>query len=62
MNAIIRSYNVSKNVAIYGICLKSLNDETTKKYEKHGFVVKEDKPIPLMILPILTVRALIEGS
>lgn len=60
MNALQRSYAVSRNVAIYGVALRSLNDRTRAKYEKHGFVVREEAAFPLMILPIWILRDLFE--
>lgn len=60
IDAIRRAYLVSRHVAVYGVALRSLNDRTKLKYEKHGFTVRDDTPHPLMILPIWTVIDLFE--
>lgn len=60
MNALSRSYAVSKNVAVYGVALRPLNERVRKKYESHGFVVREEADNPLMILPIWHLRDLFE--
>lgn len=48
-----RAHLVSQHVAFYGVGLRSLNDRTTKLYQKYGFAIApgEDRH-PLMILPI----------
>jgi ribosomal protein S18 acetylase RimI-like enzyme len=56
MNAIERSYYVSNNVPIFGLALRSLNEATSKLYQKYGFVPKESGSHPLMVLPILVDR------
>lgn len=58
MNALQRAHQVSFHLPIYGVVLRSLNDRTRKKYESHGFVVREESAHPLMILPILTINEL----
>ncbi|MCJ2142772.1 GNAT family N-acetyltransferase [Methylobacterium sp. E-066] len=60
INALQRAYSVSRNVAIYGVALRALNDRTRAYYEGHGFVAREDSAFPLMILPIWTLRDLFE--
>lgn len=53
VNALLRSYRVSQNVAVFGVALRSLNARTTRLYEKYGFGVREtDTPNPMMVLPI----------
>jgi ribosomal protein S18 acetylase RimI-like enzyme len=60
VDAIQRVYGVSTNVPIFGLALRSLNDDTTKLYRKYGFVPKESGPHPLMVLPIWSIEDLIE--
>jgi ribosomal protein S18 acetylase RimI-like enzyme len=62
MNALQRSYFVAQNVAVFGVALRSLNDRTTKFYEKYGFGKRENAATPLMVLPIWTLCELIEGK
>lgn len=59
MNALSRAFVVSQHVAVFGIALRSLNDSTTKYYEKHGFGVREEGTInPMMVLPIWSLTEL----
>jgi GNAT superfamily N-acetyltransferase len=63
IDALKRAFAVSKNVAIYGVALKSLNDRTTKFYEKHGFgLVGPEEKNPLMVVPIWTLRDLFDQT
>jgi ribosomal protein S18 acetylase RimI-like enzyme len=61
MNALQRSYYVSQNVAVFGVALRSLNEKTTKLYQKYGFGLREETKTPLMVLPIWSLNELIEG-
>jgi GNAT superfamily N-acetyltransferase len=61
IDALKRAHSVSKNVAVYGVALRSLNDRTTAFYEKHGFGVIEDGKTPLMVVPIWTLEDLFEA-
>lgn len=60
-DALRRVHIVSQHVAFYGVALRSLNDDTTKLYQRYGFRKKDGDPSSLMILPIWTIRDLIEG-
>lgn len=62
MNALQRSHYISQNVAVFGVALRSLNERTTRFYEKFGFGIREDGAAPLMVLPIWTLTELIEGK
>lgn len=62
MNALHRSYYVAQNVAVFGVALRSLNERTTKFYEKFGFGIRDDGATPLMVLPIWSLIELIEGK
>lgn len=62
MNALQRSYFVAQNVAVFGVALRSLNERTTKFYERYGFGKREDGASPLMVLPIWSLCELIEGA
>jgi ribosomal protein S18 acetylase RimI-like enzyme len=62
MNALERAYLVSENVAVFGVALRSLNDRTTKLYERYGFRKREESQNPLMILPMLSLRDLFESK
>jgi GNAT superfamily N-acetyltransferase len=61
MNALRRSYYVSQNVAVFGVALRSLNERTTKLYQKYGFGLREQTKTPLMVLPIWSLNELMEG-
>jgi ribosomal protein S18 acetylase RimI-like enzyme len=62
MNALQRSYYISQNVAVFGVALRSLNDKTTKLYEKYGFGLREDCQQPLMVLPVWSLNDLLEKT
>jgi hypothetical protein len=62
MNALIRAYNVSKNVSVFGVALTSLNENTTRLYQRYGFGVRDEGHNPTMILPIWSLWDLVEGS
>jgi ribosomal protein S18 acetylase RimI-like enzyme len=62
MNALQRSYYVAQNVAVFGVALRSLNERTTKFYERFGFGTREDGGTPLMVLPIWSLIELVEGK
>ena len=62
MNALQRSYYVAQNVAVFGVALRSLNERTTKLYERYGFGLRENCPNPLMVLPVWSLNDLIERS
>ena len=62
MNALQRAYYISQNAAVFGVALRSLNDRTTLLYEKYGFRKREDCQYPLMILPMWTLRDLINPN
>jgi GNAT superfamily N-acetyltransferase len=61
IDALRRAHSVAKNVAIYGVALRSLNDRTTAFYEKHGFGKVDDEKNPLMVVPIWTLEDLFEA-
>jgi ribosomal protein S18 acetylase RimI-like enzyme len=58
LNALQRAHFISRNVAFYGVALRSLNDRTTALYAKYGFTKREDVAHPLMILPVMSLRDL----
>ena len=58
LDALRRTHWISQHIAFYGVALRSLNERTTKLYEKFGFGRKDDEPVPLMILPIWTINDL----
>lgn len=60
MNALERAFQVSFNIPFYGVALRSLNEKTTKFYEKHGFEKRTNDRHPVMILPIWTIRDLFQ--
>lgn len=60
MNALMRAHYVSQNVAVFGVALRSLNDRTTKLYQKYGFGLRDQSATPLMVLPIWSLNELIE--
>lgn len=62
VDALSKAYEVSKYVAPYGVALRSLNERTTKLYEKFGFGIAPDEAgtSPLMILPIWSIIELFE--
>ncbi len=62
MNALQRSYYIAQNVAVFAVALRSLNERTTKFYERYGFGKREDGVTPLIVLPIWTLNELIEGK
>lgn len=63
MDCLRRSYHVFHHVPFYGIGLRSLNERTTKLYQRYGFAIAEEEDkMPLMILPIWTLRDLFEGK
>lgn len=64
VDALQKSYEVSRFVAPYGVALRSLNTRTTKLYERFGFGIAPDEegPSPLMILPIWSVVDLFEAK
>jgi ribosomal protein S18 acetylase RimI-like enzyme len=60
MNALRRSYYVSQNVAVFGVALRSLNQRTTRLYQRYGFGLRDQSANPLMVLPIWSLNELIE--
>lgn len=56
VHALSKAVAVNEVIPIYGVGLRSLNDNTTKLYERFQFrrAPKEDGSHPLMILPIWT--------
>ncbi|MFN9355660.1 MAG: GNAT family N-acetyltransferase [Alphaproteobacteria bacterium] len=63
INALRRAARVSQDVAVYGVALRSLNQDTTKLYEKYGFGVCEPEAShPLMVLPIWTLYDLFSAK
>jgi len=60
MDALTRAHRVSQDVAFYGVGLRSLNPKTTEFYKRFGFGVIEEGE-PMMLLPIWTLKDLIEG-
>jgi ribosomal protein S18 acetylase RimI-like enzyme len=59
LDALKRANFVSQHVAFFGVGLRSLNDDTTRLYERYGFGIAPDEDKhPLMILPIWTIREL----
>ncbi len=61
MDALTRAYQVSKNIPVFGVGLTSLNERTTRLYQAYGFGVRDDGHTPTMILPIWSLRDLIDG-
>jgi hypothetical protein len=61
MDALVRAYNVSKNVSVFGVALTSLNENTTRLYQRYGFAVRDEVHNPTMILPIWSLWDLIDG-
>lgn len=65
MDCLRRVHLVSEHVAFYGVGLRSLNERTTKLYEKFGFGIatgEETLRAPLMILPIWSLNELFDPS
>lgn len=65
IDALKRAHRVSREVAFYGVALRSLNDRTTTLYMKYGFGLapdEEEARHPLMILPIWTVEDLFKSQ
>jgi GNAT superfamily N-acetyltransferase len=61
INSLSRAYAVSRNVAFYGVGLRSLNAQTAEFYERYGFKLVDDSPTGgLMVLPIWTVGDLLK--
>lgn len=59
VDALKRAHMVWQHVAFYGVALRSLNERTTRLYEKFGFGIAPDEELhPLMILPIWSVNDL----
>lgn len=52
IDALRRAYGVSQHVGFYGVALRSLNEGTTRLYERYGFGIVDDNTNPLMLLPI----------
>ena len=46
MNALQRAFFVSNHVPFYGVALRSLNEKTTKFYDRMGFVQRENAQHP----------------
>jgi hypothetical protein len=46
---------------VFGVALRSLNERTTKLYQKYGFGLREKTTYPLMVLPIWSLNELIES-
>lgn len=62
IDALKRAYYISKNIAVYGVALRSLNERTTELYRKYGFTPVDTEMYPLMILPVWTLMDLIEKN
>jgi ribosomal protein S18 acetylase RimI-like enzyme len=60
INALRRAYYVSQNVSVFGVALRSLNERTTKLYQRYGFGLRDDSATPLMVLPIWSLNELID--
>jgi len=58
MNALQRAFFVSNHVPFYGVALRSLNQKSTAFCDRVGFVQRENAQLPLMSLPIWTIRDL----
>lgn len=58
INSLRRAHFVAQNVAVFGVALRSLNDRTTKFYEKFGFGLRDQTPTPLMVLPVWSLNDL----
>lgn len=58
LNALEKAADIDKNVSIYGVALRSLNERTTAYYKRLNFVERESGRNPLMILPMQAVRDL----
>jgi ribosomal protein S18 acetylase RimI-like enzyme len=56
MAALARTYHVVQFVPFCGVGLRSLNDATTKLYQKYGFrIAPKENNHPLMLLPMKSV-------
>jgi hypothetical protein len=62
IHALRKARIVAEHVAFYGVALRSLNDDTTKLYERYGFGKKDADPVPLMILPVWSLYDLFGGA
>jgi hypothetical protein len=62
LNALRRAHYVSQNVAVFGVALRSLNERTTKLYEKYGFGLRDQSTTPLMVLPIWSLNELFASA
>ena len=61
VNALWRAHMVSRHVGVYGVALRSLNEQTTRLYSRYGFIVREESErCPLMILPVWSLIDLFE--
>jgi GNAT superfamily N-acetyltransferase len=61
MDALRRSHHVSQHVAVFGVALRSLNERTTRLYQRYGFGLRDQGQTPLMVLPIWSLNELFEG-
>jgi ribosomal protein S18 acetylase RimI-like enzyme len=62
IDALRRCFAVSSHVPFYGVGLRSLNEQTTKLYEKYGFGKKDEERNPLMILPVWSLYDLFQPA
>ena len=60
IDALKRAYQISQNAALLAVVLTSVNERTTKFYQRHGFGKRTDGPSPTMILPILSLIDIFE--
>lgn len=60
MDALKAAWTIHNLAPLYGVGLRSLNDDATRLYQRFGFRTApgEDGANPLMILPIWTIRDL----
>jgi GNAT superfamily N-acetyltransferase len=60
IDALRRANLIGRNIAVYGVALRSLNTRTTDLYKKFGFSSVDE--VPLMIVPIWTIFDLFKAT
>lgn len=60
IDALKRSYEISRNAALLAVALRSIDDRSTKLYQRYGFGKRDDGVTPLMILPVLSLIDIFE--
>jgi len=58
VNALRRAHAIAQQVSVFGVALRSLNERTTRLYDRYGFAIRQDGVSPLMVLPIWTLNDL----